>query len=192
MKVITIGKKLVPVEQVAFVEPFDPTANPEFKPEKDYKGRIVMLNRDIVLTEQTPQEFAAEHELHLFTEDSVAVNRAIVFRVETFEPTESLPAKPYKTRLKWRDLTGGEQSKLFLTEAETVIAEILGVKAELAKAANDRGGGLATADPPASPANEFDRASVRDGVLQLTIKLASREVLDIGGYLVLRSRKVSA
>ncbi|GLR90895.1 hypothetical protein [Bradyrhizobium iriomotense] len=38
MKVITIGKKLVPVEQVAFVEPFDPAANPEFKPEKDYKG----------------------------------------------------------------------------------------------------------------------------------------------------------
>ncbi|MCA1396116.1 hypothetical protein [Bradyrhizobium sp. BRP56] len=136
MKVITIGKKLVPVEQVAFVEPFDPAANPEFKPEKDYKGRIVMLNRDIVLTEQTPQEFAVEHELHLFTEDSVAVNRAIVFRVETFEPTESFkPAKPYKTRLKWRDLTGGEQSKRLLTEAETVIAEILGAKAELAKAA---------------------------------------------------------
>ncbi|RXH33340.1 hypothetical protein XH84_10250 [Bradyrhizobium nanningense] len=109
MKVITIGKKLVPVEQVAFVEPFDPAANPEFKPEKDYKGRIVLLNRDIVLTGQTPQEFAAEYELHLFTEDSVAVNRAIVFRVETFGPTESFkPAKPYKTRLKWRDLTGGE------------------------------------------------------------------------------------
>lgn len=136
MKVITIGKKLVLVEQVAFVEPFDPAANPEFKPEKDYKGRIVMLNRDIVLTEQTPQEFAAEHELHLFTEDSVAVNRAIVFRVETFEPTENFkPAKPYKTRLKWRDLTGGEQSKLLLTEAEAVIAEILGVKAEMAKVA---------------------------------------------------------
>lgn len=69
MKVITIGKRLVPVEQVAFVEPFDPSANPEFKPEKDYKGRIVMLNRDIVLTEQMPQEFATEHKLHLFTED---------------------------------------------------------------------------------------------------------------------------
>jgi hypothetical protein len=136
MKVIAIGKKLVPVEQVAFVEPFDPSVSPEFKPEKDYKGGIVMLNRDIVLTEQTPQEFAAEHELHLFTEDSVAVNRAIVFRVETFEPTESFkPAKPYKTRLKWRGLTGGEQSKLLLTEAETVIAEVLGVKEGLAKAA---------------------------------------------------------
>lgn len=78
---------------ITIVEPFDPTANPEFKPEKDYKGH--MLNREIVLTEQTPQEFAAEHELHMFTEDSVAVNRAIVFRVETSEPTESFnPAKP--------------------------------------------------------------------------------------------------
>ncbi len=95
MKVITIGKRLVPADQIAFVEPFDPSANPEFKPEKDFKGRLVLLNRDIVLTEQTPQEFAAEHELHLFTEDSVAVNRAIVFRIETFEPTESFnPTKP--------------------------------------------------------------------------------------------------
>ncbi|RXG85693.1 hypothetical protein [Bradyrhizobium zhanjiangense] len=59
-----------------------------------------------------------------------------MFRIETFEPTENFkPAKPYKTRLKWRDLTGGEQSKLLLTEAETVIAEILGAKAELAKVA---------------------------------------------------------
>ena len=66
---------------------------------------------------------------------SVAVNRAIVFRIETFEPTESFnPAKPYKTRLKWRNLTGGEQSKLLLTEAETVIAELLDAKVELAKA----------------------------------------------------------
>lgn len=136
MKVITVGRKLVVVGQVAFVEPFDPSANPEFKPEKNYKGRIVMLNRDIVLTEQTPQEFASEHELHLFTEDGVAVNRAIVFRVETFEPTERFnPSKPYKTRLKWRDFTGGEQSKLLLTEAETVIGELLGVKEELAKSA---------------------------------------------------------
>ncbi|WP_156944936.1 hypothetical protein [Bradyrhizobium sp. Ec3.3] len=134
MKVVTIGKRLVPVEQVAFVEPFDPSANPEFKPEKDFKARLVLLNRDVVLTEQTPQEFATEHELHLFAEDSVAVNREIVFRVETFEPTESFnPAKPYKTRLKWRDFGGGEQSKLLLTPPETVIAELLGAKEELAK-----------------------------------------------------------
>ena len=131
MKVVTIGKRLVPVEQVAFVEPFDPAANPEFRPEKQFKARLVLLNRDIVLTEQTVQEFATEHELHLFGEDTVAVNRAIPFRVETFEPTESFnPAKPYKTRLKWKDLAGGEQSKLLLTVPDTVIAELLEAKAE--------------------------------------------------------------
>lgn len=136
MKVVTIGKRLVPVEQVAFVEPFDPASNPEFKPEKDFKARIVLLNRDMVLTEQTPQAFATEHELHLFTEDSVAVNRSIPFKIETFEPTESFkPTKPYRTRLKWRDPSGAEQSKLLVTAPETVIAELLNTKAELARAA---------------------------------------------------------
>ena len=131
MKVITIGKRLVPAHEVAYVEPFDPSANPEFKPEKEYKGRVVLLNRDIVLTEQMPQEFAAAHELHLFVEDGVAVNRAIPYRIETFEPTEDFkPSKPYMTRLKWRDLKGGEQSKLLVTAPETVIAEILEAKVE--------------------------------------------------------------
>jgi hypothetical protein len=111
MKVITIGKRLVPAEHIAFVEPFDPSANPEFKPEKDYKARVVLLDRDIVLTEQTAQEFAAAHELHLFAEDGVAVSRAIVFKIEMFEPSENFnPSKPYKTRLKWADLAGSEQS----------------------------------------------------------------------------------
>jgi hypothetical protein len=131
MKVITIGKRLVPAGQVAFVEPFDPASNPEFKPEKNFKGRVVLLNREIVLTEQTPQEFAAEHDLHLFAEDSVAVNRTIHFKIETFEPTESFkPTKPYQTRLKWSDLIGDEQSKLLVTAPETVIAEILNAKVE--------------------------------------------------------------
>jgi hypothetical protein len=131
MKVITIGKRLVPAEQLAFVEPFDPSGNPEFKPEKDFKGRVVLLNREILLTELTPQEFALEHELHLFAEDNVAVNRAIRFKIETFEPTESFkPLRPYKTRLKWSDRTGDEQSKLLVTAPETVIAEILNAKTE--------------------------------------------------------------
>jgi hypothetical protein len=136
MNIVTVGKRLVPVEQIAFVEPFDPSSNPEFKPEKEYKGRIVLLNRDAILTEQTPEAFATEHELHLFAEDGVAVNRAIVFKVETFEPTENFnPTKPYQTRLKWRDLAGEEQSKLLVTPPETVIAEILTAKAELVRTA---------------------------------------------------------
>ena len=114
MKVIAIGKRLVSAEQIAFVEPFARSANPEFKPEKEYKGRVVLLTREIVLTEQTPQEFAAAHELHYFVGDGVAVNRAIRFRIETFEPTEDFkPAKPYQTRLKWNDLAGAVQKASF-------------------------------------------------------------------------------
>jgi hypothetical protein len=91
----------------------------------------VLLDREMVLTEQTPQAFAVEHELHLFTEDDVAVSRAIPYKVETFEPTDSFkPAKPYKTRLKWRDLAGNEQSKLLVTAPEIVIAEIIKAKVE--------------------------------------------------------------
>jgi hypothetical protein len=61
----------------------------------------------------------------------VAVNRAIVFKIEVFEPTESFkPTKPYKTRLKWSDAIGGDQSKLLVTSPETVIAEILKAKVD--------------------------------------------------------------
>jgi hypothetical protein len=90
----------------------------------------------MVLTEQTPQEFASAHDLHLLTEDCVAVNRAVSFKVETFEPTENFkPSRDYKTRLKWRDLADNEQSKLLVTAPETVIAEILNRELELPVAA---------------------------------------------------------
>lgn len=127
MKIVTIGKRLVSSDQIALVEAFDPASNPEFKPEKNFKSRLLLLDRDAVLTEQTPKEFADEHELHMLAEDNVGINRKISFRVETFEPNEKFtPSKPFKTRLKWRDFMGNEQSKLLLTAPEIVIAEILG------------------------------------------------------------------
>jgi hypothetical protein len=79
--------------------------------------------------QDTVAVFAEAHELHLFAEDNVAVNRSIVFKVEVFEPKEGFnPSKPYKTRLKWSDATGADQSKLLITEPEKVIAEILDAK----------------------------------------------------------------
>jgi hypothetical protein len=54
--VITIGRELVPVEQIAYIEAFEP--NGQFKPDKPYKGRVVLLNRETVLTETAPQDFA--------------------------------------------------------------------------------------------------------------------------------------
>jgi hypothetical protein len=44
-------------------------------------------------------EFAEAHGLHLFTQNEVAVNRAIALKIETFEPTESFaPAEGSFTR----------------------------------------------------------------------------------------------
>jgi hypothetical protein len=124
--VITVGKRLLPLEQIALVEPFDPTSNPDFKPEKAFKARVVLLNRDTVLTETTPQEFAAAQGFRLLSEDNVAANPAIAFSVESFSPSESFkPTKPYQTRLKWRDQEGNEQSKLLLTKPEAVLILVL-------------------------------------------------------------------
>jgi hypothetical protein len=110
----------------ALVEPFDPSSNPDFKPEKEFEARVVLLNRDTVLTETTPQEFATAQGFRLLTEDNVAANPAIACSVESFEPTQSFkPAKPYRTRLNWRDQEGNEQSKLLLTKPETVLSLVL-------------------------------------------------------------------
>jgi hypothetical protein len=126
MKIVTIGKRMVSLEQIAYIEPFDATSNPEFKSDKAYKGRVVLLNRDTVLSEQTSAEFAAAHDLHLFVEDDVAVNRVIDFKIEIFEPSENFkPSRPYRTRLKWSDDQGSEQSKLLITAPELAIAGLL-------------------------------------------------------------------
>jgi hypothetical protein len=124
--VITLGRKLVPVEQIALVEPFDAATNPDFKPEKPYKARVLLLNRTVVLTEATPQDFAHQQGFRVLAEDNVATNPTVAFRVEKFEPTETFkPTRPYLTRLMWRDEDGNEQSKLLLTKPEAVIAVAL-------------------------------------------------------------------
>jgi hypothetical protein len=55
-----------------------------------------------------------------------APRTAVTFWVETFAPTENFkPEKAYVTRLKLRDGDGNDQSKLLLTEPETVIAVVI-------------------------------------------------------------------
>jgi hypothetical protein len=125
--VVTIGNKLLPIEQIAYVEAFDAAANTGFETERQFKARLVLLNRDTVLTEEsTPREFAEAHGFRFLSEDNVATNPAVTFRVESFEPTDSFkPTKPYLTRLKWRDPELNDRSKLLLTNPETVIAVAL-------------------------------------------------------------------
>src|SRR5467141_3082122 len=81
---ITIGRELVPIEDIALVEPFDPAGNPEFRTKKDFKARVVRRNGRGILTEMTPQEFAQAHGFRMLSADNVAVNPdpAIDFRIE--------------------------------------------------------------------------------------------------------------
>lgn len=117
---LTIGRRLIPSEHIALVEPFEPSPNGQFQTSRDFFGRVVLLNRDSVLIEQTPQAFAEANGFRLLPDDRVATNPAIHFQVETFEPAEGfMPAKAYASRLLWRDLDGNDQSKLLLSLPET-------------------------------------------------------------------------
>ena len=125
--IIAIGRKRLPTEEIALVEPFEPPAEqpPRFTSDKDFKARVVLIDRYNVLTEDTVEAFAEANKFRRLPDDNVATNPAVRFRVETFEPSEGFqPRKPYQSRLKWRE-DGNEQSKLLLTKPETVIAVVL-------------------------------------------------------------------
>jgi hypothetical protein len=120
---LTIGKRLVPVAHIAFVEPYEPGETPRIQTVRNFQARVVLLNRDSILIEETVEDFAAAHGFALMPIDRVAANRLVRFSVETFAPAEGFtPSKPYASRLKWRDLDGNDQSKLLLTDPETALA----------------------------------------------------------------------
>lgn len=127
---VTFGRRLVPVEQIAIVEPFDPSANLRMQSERPFKARVVLLNRDSILTEEPPQVFAEANGFRLLAKDGVFTNPDVHFGVEVFHPVSDFqPAKPYLSRLVWRDLDGNTQSKLLLMRPEDVLA--VAVRGEL-------------------------------------------------------------
>lgn len=134
---LTIGKRLVPLEHVAFLEPFEPRENSTFHPTRGFQARLVLLNRDSILMEEAVEAFAARHGFALLADDRVAVNPLIRFAVETFVSAQGFtPSRPFASRLKWRDADGNDQSKLLLTAPETVLAVAVtgGEKADAAPA----------------------------------------------------------
>ena len=96
-----------------------------------------------MLSESAPQEFVDAHGFRMLADDNMAVNPAIAFRVETFEPTDGFtPTKSYATRLKWRD-GDNEHSKLLLTKPRWSSPWSCGAKRNpilAAKALSDRRG----------------------------------------------------
>jgi hypothetical protein len=123
--IIAVGRKRFPIEEIALVEPFEPPAeqSPRFTSDREFKTRVVLIDRYSLLTEDTVED---ANKFRRLPDDNVATNQAVRFRVETFELSEGFqPRKPYQSRLKWRDQDGNEQSKLLLTKPETVIAVVL-------------------------------------------------------------------
>ena len=123
--VVQVAKRLIPVEQIVLVEAFVPPTEPTLRSTREFKSRIVQLDRSSILSELPPEHFAEQNGFRTLALDRVATNPAIAFRVEAFAPTEHFqPSKPYLTRLVWLD-EGHAHSKLLLTPPEEVLAIVL-------------------------------------------------------------------
>ena len=54
MIIFEIGKLFIPSEQIAYVEPFDPSSSsPEFKPENEFRSRIVFYQLRVSASRNT-------------------------------------------------------------------------------------------------------------------------------------------
>lgn len=138
--VVIVGKRHIPLEHIALVEPFDPSLHPGIKSEKAFKARIVLIDRQSVLTEETVEAFTQAHGFRFIAGDQVATNPSVRFGVENFVPAEGFePTKPFVSRLTWPDLDGNTQSKLLLSAPEAVLA--IAVTGGSEAAAPSAGGG---------------------------------------------------
>lgn len=148
---LTVGKRLLPLEHIALFKPYEPAEHSRMQSERPFKTRIVLIDRDSVLSEEPLGALAERHGFRLLTVDNVATNPAVHFNVEAFEPREGFtPRKSYRSRLLWRDHEGEPQSKLLLTEPEKVLA--IAVRGEPQNPA-------AESDPPPRPRRRRRRAS---------------------------------
>src|ERR1700674_4355673 len=119
---VTVGRRLIPRNHVAFVEPYNPGSNSKLKTAREFLGRVMLVNRDSVLIEESPRVFAQTHGFRMLEDDNLALNPEVQFSVETFVPADDFkPEKAYASRLRWRDLDGNDQSKLLLSLPETVL-----------------------------------------------------------------------
>jgi len=123
MTTVIVGKRHVPLEHIALLEPFDPSAQHRIQSERPFKTRIVLIDRDSFLSEEPLPELAVRHAFRMLDGDGIATNPDVHFRVEGFVPTEGFaPRKDYLSRLIWRDLDGEPQSKLLLSQPQHVLA----------------------------------------------------------------------
>jgi hypothetical protein len=124
--VIRIAKRLIPIERIALFEPFVISTDQGLRSTKEFKARIVLLDRVSILAEETPEQLGVANRFRMIAADRVATNPAVNFQVETFEPAEHFkPSRPFLSRLSWHDQDGNTQSKLLLAPPETVLAVVV-------------------------------------------------------------------
>jgi hypothetical protein len=124
--VVRVSKRLIPIERIALFEPFVISADQELRSTREFKTRIVLLDKISVLAEETPEQLGVAHRFRMVAADRVATNPTVHFQVETFEPAEHFkPTRPFLSRLSWHDQDGNTQSKLLLAPPETVLAVVV-------------------------------------------------------------------
>jgi hypothetical protein len=120
---VIVGKRHVPVEQIALIEPFNPETQLPLPTERTFHARIVFVDRDSVLTEEPLAQFVEKYGFRLIEGDGIATNPGVHFSVESFVPAKGFtPTRDYRSRLLWRDLNGERQSRLLLSEPEKLLS----------------------------------------------------------------------
>ncbi len=71
MTILSIGKRLVPLEHIVLVEPFDPSTQTRMQSDKPFQTRVVLLDRENLLSEQALATFVDKHGFRRVSEDGV-------------------------------------------------------------------------------------------------------------------------
>lgn len=122
--IIRVAKRLIPVEEIALVEPFVISATtPPLRTTRDLRSRIVLIDKTRILSESSPEDLGSANGFRFIDADRVATNPAVRFWVEVFEAApDFVSTRPFLSRLLWRDQNGRVQSRLLTAPAETVLA----------------------------------------------------------------------
>jgi hypothetical protein len=129
---INIRDMTVARDNVILVEPFDPARGGGIPDPQRFAGRVVLRDGSTVLTEKTPEKFAADNGFrYLGKPDHVATNPDITFRVQPFHMMEARkknpefkPERDFACRLIWGS-GGPNESKLLQNDKATVEAVVL-------------------------------------------------------------------
>lgn len=123
---IKVKNRLIPLEHIALFEPFDPTTQSLLNSDREFRSRILLIDRDSVLSEQSRDDLAESYRFRMLKEDGIALNPSVRFSVEAFVPNEGFkPTKAFKSRLTWKDQDGEQQSKLLLTLPEDALEVVM-------------------------------------------------------------------